>query len=1069
MTPGPISRPGGDRLEKWVTGLVVLACSLFVFRQLQPSLIFQDSTPTGGDMGAHVWGPAFLRDELIPNLRLTGWTPDWYSGFPAFHFYFVLPALAIVILDVGLQPVISIPIIAALVAFAAVSRVRGERRRSLFLGIAAAVLAPLLISLPYNVAFKLVAVSGVVLFPVAAWALGHLSGLRFPGPAVLSVASLAFAFDRSFNIYGGNIASTLAGEFAASISLSLSLVALGFVIRGTKTGEGKVWGAVFIALTGLSHLLPAFFLLTVVALLMVLRLTQRRFGSVTWIVGAGALSGMVSAFWVLPFALRSDFLNDMGWERIEIIHSPLVTRSDLNPANVLSDYPPLPVLLSIAVVGLILSVIRRVELGGILLLSAAAMAAAFVWFPDGRLWNARILPFYYLSVTLLAGLGVALLISELARTSVVLRLSTLLASVILLVPGEIRNAVVWPEPGGDGPTPIIASLGDLGSVLVDYLPGAAGYFVRVIAILMIVTIVGTEVPRLLHKIATSVEIVAMVTAVGVLVATPARNFDEFGVGGRSGLWTFVFVLAVAALLTSMVSAGLRLVRQRTEVATTAGTVGETTVGETPFDETGDVFAGVEATEVPAVAEQRAGGLQNGLLAMLSRTFGSHHDGGTIAAPIVAATSVFILLGLALNSLGGTDETAEGRTWNFASFEITSSDNSFIPGWSSWNFSGLEGKAANEGAVGDVGQGGFEEYQLIQRTMLGVGQEIGCGRAMWEFAPELNRYGTTMAMMLLPLWTDGCIGSMEGLFFEATPTVPYHFLLQSDLSAPRRTIGEQSVGGPSQAMRNLPYGTFDIDRGVERMNELGVRYYLTFSPQTILAAREHPGLTEVASASPWVVFETSSDLVVPLDATPVVVDGVSDAQHEWLDVGVEWFGGDLGGVRPATSGPEEWETVDAETILARYEGEETVLAGAIGEGDQPLSDLLPSGAVTQETVVSNTAVDTDRISFSVDQIGTPILIRTSFFPAWQATGAEGPFRVAPNFMVVVPTQENVELVFSRTAVDLVALLFTGIGITSMLLLGTTTLRRREGLEPDADQIAPGPLEPETEEQTELITV
>ena len=30
-------------------------------------------------------------------------------------------------------------------------------------------------------------------------------------------------------------------------------------------------------------------------------------------------------------------------------------------------------------------------------------------------------------------------------------------------------------------------------------------------------------------------------------------------------------------------------------------------------------------------------------------------------------------------------------------------------------------------------------------------------------------------MLLPFWTDGCIGSMEGLYFEASGSTPYHFL------------------------------------------------------------------------------------------------------------------------------------------------------------------------------------------------------------------------------------------------------------------------------------------------------
>ena len=36
-------------------------------------------------------------------------------------------------------------------------------------------------------------------------------------------------------------------------------------------------------------------------------------------------------------------------------------------------------------------------------------------------------------------------------------------------------------------------------------------------------------------------------------------------------------------------------------------------------------------------------------------------------------------------------------------------------------------------------------------------------------------------MLLPFWTDGCIGSMEGLYFEASATTPFHFLNEAELS------------------------------------------------------------------------------------------------------------------------------------------------------------------------------------------------------------------------------------------------------------------------------------------------
>ncbi|MDP8986984.1 MAG: hypothetical protein M3N11_01355, partial [Actinomycetota bacterium] len=101
--------------ERTLTAVLVAVAVGFTLAQLHPELLVSDTVPSGGDMGAHVWGPAFLRDHLLPQWRLSGWAPDWYAGFPAYHFYMVLPSLAIVALDVVL---------------------------------------------PYNVAFKLVTVSG---------------------------------------------------------------------------------------------------------------------------------------------------------------------------------------------------------------------------------------------------------------------------------------------------------------------------------------------------------------------------------------------------------------------------------------------------------------------------------------------------------------------------------------------------------------------------------------------------------------------------------------------------------------------------------------------------------------------------------------------------------------------------------------------------------------------------------------------------------------------------------------------------------------------------------------------
>jgi hypothetical protein len=71
------------------TVIVLVACVWFVFHELQPSNLFAETTPAGGDMGAHVWLPDFVKRGLLPHWRLTGWTPDWYDGFlllPPSHF-----------------------------------------------------------------------------------------------------------------------------------------------------------------------------------------------------------------------------------------------------------------------------------------------------------------------------------------------------------------------------------------------------------------------------------------------------------------------------------------------------------------------------------------------------------------------------------------------------------------------------------------------------------------------------------------------------------------------------------------------------------------------------------------------------------------------------------------------------------------------------------------------------------------------------------------------------------------------------------------------------------------------
>ena len=113
------------------------------------------------------------------------------------------------------------------------------------------------------------------------------------------------------------------------------------------------------------------------------------------------------------------------------------------------------------------------------------------------------------------------------------------------------------------------------------------------------------------------------------------------------------------------------------------------------------------------------------------------------------------------------------------------------------------------------------------------------------------------------------------------------------------------------------------------------------------------------------------------------------------------------VELAASGPKEWKRIDT--------------------GQTP-----PQTAVEPVTV-SNITTDDDRISFDVDKVGVPVLVKASYFPNWQASGAEGPWRVAPNLMVVIPTSEHVSLHYGRTPVDLIAAFLTLLGIAGVVWL------------------------------------
>lgn len=843
-----------------VGALVAIGSMLFVVFALHPDLVLANTTPSGGDMGAHVWGPAFLRDHLIPEWRLSGWTPDWYAGFPAYQFYMVLPALAIVVLDV---------------------------------------------IFPYGVAFKLVTMSGLAAIPLAAYIFGRLVRLAFPGPALMSIAATMFLFDRSFTIYGGNIASTMAGEFSFTIALAFALVYLGVIIRGVHTGKHRAVAAVLLAIVVLCHVIPAVFAVgsTIVVLLVYGPLSRKSYlPAVGWTVGSlGVLAGGAAPDGAHDYLIPALLLGGIG------LLFFMAIRSDRRRLTLLA-------------------------LGVGLLLVALGVEALLL-----------AVPIIFIVGMFFSGLQGRRTFSYLMTLGVVgSALTGFWALPFLWRRGYMTNMAY------EKSTRFLEGLlpGRIGSTLTEWFGGqAATDITGDVTVVFVLAVVGACIALVYrHRFGTFLTISALAFGVAFVVLPEGRLWNP----RLLPFWYLNLYLLGALAVSEAVQSVAVLVSDR-----------------------------------PSRPNQRV----------------------LIAGPLIAAVIALVVVSLPLRMLPGGKISKDGISYSWLG--LRTKDQSFVRGWAKWNYSGYERKEA------------FPEYRSVVGTMKWLGEKRGCGRAMWEYEADLNRFGTPMALMLLPYWTDGCIGSMEGLYFESASTTPYHFLNAAELSK-----------SPSNPQRNLPYGTLDVDKGVDHLQMLGVRYYMVFSPPAIAGADQNSELKQVATSGDWRVYEVkNSALVEGLDVEPAVMKGIDDSGDEWLDPSVEWYVNPKAWKVPLTGdGPKTWQRVEP--------------------GKTPRVERV------RKAKVANIEGDTDRIEFDVDKPGTPVLVKASYFPNWKVSGADGPWRITPSLMVVVPKSKHVVLSYGTTGVDWFARLVSLGGVVGLVKL----VRRRSMVDqlddPDFDERAPG---------------
>ena len=782
------------RLDRFLAYGIVILCVSFLIWQYHPSLIFSNTTTTGGDTGAHFSVAYFYIHNILNHFKLTGWSSSWYDGYPLYVFYFPMSGVITALFGVFV---------------------------------------------PYDVAFKLTTVIGPLTLPVAIYYFSRSMRIGYLLSAITSVMSVAYLFDHSFTIDGGNIASTLAGEFSFSISLSIGFFAVGVLLVNPRSLGRRVISGFLLTASLLAHILPAAFFVAALLFLVVIRRNRE-----TTVGATFSLLIMVglAAVWELPLIANYSLSTSMGWSRISTYMASLFPTE-------------LRVYILLAVIGFIASIFLKLEIGALFGTVAILSGLAFVFFPLKAVYNGRVLPFYVLSIYVLAGIGIFAIAEA---------LPLVIASTRILFSrarsdgdfGEIRSFLNWQESSA-----------------------ARAYVSRPLAI------------------------------------------EEHDIEVDDGS-------SERASLNNSMSRLRSTMQQRRRIVSIVATVS--------------------------------------------------------VLGIVSAQS----MGL--------------PSWSPIKVVPT-----FVQSWIKWNYTGYESKV------------GFPAYRALMLQMKSVGSQYGCGRAMWEYNSNENDYGTPMALMLLPYWTNNCIDSMEGLFFESSATTPYHFLNQSELSVV-----------PSQAMAGLPYAGLNLNLGIQHLQLLGVKYYMAFSPLLKNEANANPNLSLIATvpaidpgssygvlSESWNVYEVhNSSLVEPLTQQPVVMKGLNNSQQSWLGPSLQFY-----------NNPSEYPVarlLSGPTFLKRVSP----------------SSVETSTVNTPSTSVENVTTNNTTISFDVTRVGVPILVKESYFPNWHATGATGPFRAAPNEMVVFPTSSHVTLHYGTSPSETIG---SWISLSTVVLsvLGLFAVRRR----------------------------
>ncbi len=285
-----------------------------------------------------------------------------------------------------------------------------------------------------------------------------------------------------------------------------------------------------------------------------------------------------------------------------------------------------------------------------------------------------------------------------------------------------------------------------------------------------------------------------------------------------------------------------------------------------------------------------------------------------------------------------------------------------PSWFKWNYSGIENKPF---------AGKFYEIMDYIKDL------PGNDRIVYEHSNMQNNFGTNRTFESLYEFTNK--PTHEGLYIQSSATSPFVYYMQSELSE----VSTHVIVGNE-------YSDFDedFDNTIEHLLLFNVRYYIAVSNEVKERLEISEEFKKIKEFSPYVVYELVTNKNSYIE---VLGDGVKNASET------------------------DWKEFSYNNFI---QGDDGVYINT----DENIN--VSSECINKEIEV--TEFSNNAIKFETEAIGCPHLIKVSYYPKWQVKGANKIYQATPNFMVVFPDSNSVEVVYKNKLIDNISLVSSVFG-------------------------------------------